>query len=241
MQEFRRRYALSIALALLLGTVFPQSIPAVSSRAPVALQISPTFSTVTFEVTKWSVLKQDGQFRKLAGEIDFDPADLTRARVDLTIDMKSLDTHDQTRDGVLLSDDFFDAAQYPTMTFKSVAIHPGAGPNLFDVAGDFTLHGITKRIKVPVTYLGLTDVPNAGQYAGFETEFTLDSHRVRGERNTLERRKAPDQQRSKGADSDRCNAQIKQTPTSPTDEPVYLDVIRKLGRDRDTYLAPIEQ
>jgi polyisoprenoid-binding protein YceI len=91
-----------------------------------------------------------------------------------TIDMKILDSQNETRDGVLLSDDFFDAAQYPTMTFKSVAIRPGAGPNSFDVAGDFTLHGITKRITVPVTYQGLKDVPNAGQYAGFETEFRLD-------------------------------------------------------------------
>jgi hypothetical protein len=94
---------------------------------------------------------------------------------------------------VLRSDDFFDVEKYPTLSFRSTEVAP-KGSDVLDVAGDLTIHGSTHHITIPVKVLGVRDVPNAGSYAAFETNFTIESPGLRRVGNALERRKSGDRQ-----------------------------------------------
>jgi polyisoprenoid-binding protein YceI len=135
--------------------------------------IRPVYTNVTFKITKWMVLPEQGQFRQFDGSVTYDPAHPERARIEMSIQAASIDTKDETRDGVLRSDDFFDVVHFPVLTFRSTSVRT-SGPDTLLVAGDFTLHGVTKRIRVLVTVRGVHKLPNVGQLAGFETSFTIN-------------------------------------------------------------------
>lgn len=90
----------------------------------------------------------EGGFRKVTGAVDV-PADgdLTKATIDVTIDMSSTYSDDEKLTGHLVSPDFFDVAKYPTATFKSTAITKTDDGYL--VTGDLDLHGVKKSINFP--------------------------------------------------------------------------------------------
>jgi polyisoprenoid-binding protein YceI len=135
--------------------------------------VSPDLSTVTFTVYKWTVLKEQGQFRNVSGHIQYDPARPQDSRVDVTVQTASLDTNNTGRDGVLRSDDFFDVQRYPTMRFVSRRVEPRPDRTLA-VSGDLTIHGVTKPIDVVVAVNGLNTIEHVGRLAGFETTFHID-------------------------------------------------------------------
>jgi len=93
-----------------------------------------------------------GGFGKFEGTVTVPDNDLTRAKIDLTIDMTSTysDVPDLTK--TMLGEDFFEVDTHPTSTFKSTAIKPTpAGGGLYDVTGNLNLHGVTKGITFPAT------------------------------------------------------------------------------------------
>jgi polyisoprenoid-binding protein YceI len=96
----------------------------------------------------------DADTKKVSGTIDVDPANLAAASVNLTVDTASLDSGMKMRDDDM-RDSYLETKKYPAATFKSTAvtgpasIAPGGSADL-RVAGDFTLHGVTRRIVVPV-------------------------------------------------------------------------------------------
>ena len=94
--------------------------------------------------------KVRGTFRDFAGTIDFDKAKPENSTVEFRIKATSVDTGIQKRDDHLRSPDFFDVATHPEIVFKSTKV-VAKGGNKFDVTGDFTLHGVTKQITLPVT------------------------------------------------------------------------------------------
>jgi polyisoprenoid-binding protein YceI len=148
-------------------------ISAAVHAEPIALEVSHTYTNVQFTIYKWSVLKQEGTFKDSSGEVVLDPDDPTRSRVQLTVAVASIDTRSSGRDRVLRGEDFFDADRYPAMTFVSTGISR-AGKDLFQVAGDLTIRGVTKHLTVPVRFFGMGSRPGAGTFAGFETDFTVD-------------------------------------------------------------------
>ncbi|WP_109488464.1 YceI family protein [Occallatibacter savannae] len=154
---------------LLFGSLIHASV---SSAAETYL-IRPVYTTVQFKITKWMVLPEQGQFREFDGTMNYDPAHPDQSNITMTVQASSIDTKDPTRDGVLRSDDFFDVARFPVLTFKSTSVHSN-GPNTLLVTGDFTVHGVTKRISFPVTVRGVHQLPKIGNLAGFETTFTIN-------------------------------------------------------------------
>jgi polyisoprenoid-binding protein YceI len=158
-------------MRLCLLSAFPFIISHVSSAQ--TYLIRPVYSTVTFNITKWMVLPEQGQFRQFDGTVTYDPAHADQSKIEMTIWAASIDTKEETRDGVLRSDDFFDVARYPTLTFRSTAVR-AISPNNLQVTGDLTIRGVTKRISVPVTVRGVHELPNIGQLAGFDTSFTIN-------------------------------------------------------------------
>jgi len=130
--------------------------------------IRPVYTNISFSIIKWGVFKEEGVFRDFTGTLDYDPAHPERARIDIVVQASSLDTKDDTRDGMVRSDDFLDVARYPTLAFHSTHIDGNS------VTGDLTIHGITRRIRFVVRSLGVREIPKIGRLAGFETSFTIN-------------------------------------------------------------------
>jgi polyisoprenoid-binding protein YceI len=107
-------------------------------------QIDAAHSDVGFSVRHLMVSNVKGHFTGVSGAVALDEKDLSRSRVEATIDVATVATGDAKRDEHLQSADFFDAAKYPKMTFKSKAVRKTA--NGWQIVGDFTLHGVTREV-----------------------------------------------------------------------------------------------
>jgi polyisoprenoid-binding protein YceI len=85
-----------------------------------------------------------GQFGTVSGTVEYDPKNVAATKIDATVGVTSVDTQEPKRDDHLRSPDFFDAAKFPNMTFKSKSVKNVAADG-FDVVGDLTIHGVTKE------------------------------------------------------------------------------------------------
>ncbi|MEK6375437.1 MAG: YceI family protein [Acidobacteriota bacterium] len=115
--------------------------------------IDSSHSEAAFKVRHW-MSRVSGKFADVSGVVNIDRSKPTASSVDLTIKATSIDTGVAKRDGHLRTADFFDVEKFPDITFKSTKIAPSAKKDVFDVTGDFTMHGVTKQITVPVEVLG---------------------------------------------------------------------------------------
>jgi polyisoprenoid-binding protein YceI len=135
-------------------------------------QIDKSHSEATFQV-RHLLTKVRGRFSEFEGTIDVDEAQHERGSVSLTIQAASIDTNEPARDAHLRSADFFAVDEFATLTFTSTQIVP-AGGDRFNVTGDLTIRGVTKRIVVPVTLLGKATDPWGNERLAFEAEFTIN-------------------------------------------------------------------
>jgi polyisoprenoid-binding protein YceI len=152
---------------LTLGLTLALAAPALADT----YAIDKNHSEAAFQV-RHILTKVRGTFRDFSGTINFDKAKPESSSVEFVIKATSIDTGTQKRDDHLRSPDFFDVAKYPEITFKSTKV-VSKGNGKFDVTGDFTMHGVTKQITLPVTFLGEQKFMN-GTKAGFETGLTIN-------------------------------------------------------------------
>jgi polyisoprenoid-binding protein YceI len=171
----RTKHAASFVLAIVFGLTIlsPPCSNAQQGSEAKTYRISKSYTTLAFTAVKWMVFKEEGLFQDYSGTITYDPKDPARSAIDVTVQSASLDTRNDIRDGVLRSDDFFDVKKYPTLSFRSTQVAM-SGTDQLDVTGDLTIHGITKRITVPAKIIGARVMPGIGDFAGFETTFTID-------------------------------------------------------------------
>ena len=119
------------------------------------------------------VTKVRGQFGAFSGTATIDEATPASSKVDLTIDVTSIDTGNADRDGHLKSPDFFDAEKYPTITFKSTKVE-AAGDKKLRVIGDLTIKGVTKQVVLDTTINKVGEQPMAKRAAaGFDATTTI--------------------------------------------------------------------
>jgi polyisoprenoid-binding protein YceI len=111
--------------------------------------IDPAHSTVGFSVPHLVVSEVDGQFKKWSGKAQLDDADLTKSSVEFAAETASIDTGEPKRDEHLKSAEFFDAAKFPQLTFKSTKISK-AGKG-YKLKGELTIHGVTKEVTLDAT------------------------------------------------------------------------------------------
>jgi polyisoprenoid-binding protein YceI len=111
-------------------------------------------SSVDFTVRHLLVSKVRGRFTKWSGRLEIDEQDLTRSRVDVEIDVASVDTHEPQRDAHLRSADFFEADKHPQIVFKSKRVEAKSADHLA-VAGDLTIRGVTREVVLDVERGGL--------------------------------------------------------------------------------------
>ncbi|RPI51106.1 MAG: polyisoprenoid-binding protein [Acidobacteria bacterium] len=136
------------------------------------LEIDRSHSEVAFQV-RHLLSKVRGRFTDFAGTIDFDNAHPQSSRIDVTIQAASIDTAESDRDKHLRSADFFEVETFPTLTFTSTSVTP-RGDNRYDVAGDLTIHGVTRQVTLPASVLGSMQDPWGNEKFGFEAELTIN-------------------------------------------------------------------
>ena len=120
------------------------------------------------------ISRVSGRFQDFTGTIVGDPAKPTEAKVEFTLKAASIDTDQDDRDKHLRSAEFFDVEKFPEITFKSTKITPTSGKNKYDIAGKLTIHGVTRDVTIPVTYLGSVVDPWKNEKFGFEITTTLN-------------------------------------------------------------------
>jgi polyisoprenoid-binding protein YceI len=135
--------------------------------------IDKVHSAAEFKI-RHMVSQVGGKFDDFGGTVNFDKANPAASSVEFTIQTASIDTGTPDRDKHLRSADFFDVEKYPTLTFKSTKITPGSSKDTYNVTGNLTMHGVTKTVTLPVTFLGFVKDPWGNERAGFELETTLN-------------------------------------------------------------------
>jgi len=166
-----KRMLFTLFAVSLLSIVLPK---ADTHAQPLLLTIRHEDSQVGFSVFKWAVFKEEGQFKDFEGTIRFDPKNPAATTVDFTIQAASIDSRNGGRDRALRSPDFFHVERYPTLTFKSTRAR-AIDNTTFEIEGDLTIRGTTKRITAPVKVLGVNDTGREiGTLVGFETSFVVN-------------------------------------------------------------------
>jgi polyisoprenoid-binding protein YceI len=150
------------------------SLAMVVSAQAQTWNIDPVHSHVGFAVRHLVIAKVDGVFKDYAGAVtNFDGKDVTKGAVDITIQIPSISTDNDQRDTHLKSPDFFDAAKFPTMTFRSKKIVMGTGDK-FTMIGDLTMKGVTKEVTLDCTLNGTIVDPQGNTRAGFSATTTIN-------------------------------------------------------------------
>jgi polyisoprenoid-binding protein YceI len=146
-------------------------LPAAVAAQPVVYKADPVHSSVTFTIRHF-VSEVDGRFKDFDGTIKYDAQHPADSSVQFTVQAASISTGNDDRDKHLKSPDFFDAAKFPALSFASTKV-VAKGANAFDVTGNLTIHGVTKTVTVPASFLGTVKMQK-GEKAGFQASFTLN-------------------------------------------------------------------
>jgi polyisoprenoid-binding protein YceI len=129
-------------------------------------KIDPTHSEVKFKVKHLVVSTVTGHFNNFSATAET-PGDFSDAKISFEADVDSIDTKNAQRDGHLKSPDFFDAANYPKLTFVSKSLNKKSD-NEFELLGDLTIRGTKKETKLDVVYNGTVQGFGGVEVAGFE-------------------------------------------------------------------------
>jgi polyisoprenoid-binding protein YceI len=157
----------TILPALLLSL----ALPSLALATPQVFKVDPDHSSVGFTIRHF-VSTVPGRFKEFEGTIKYDRQNPAASSVEFTIQAASIDTDNADRNNHLKSPDFFDVQKFPTLTFTSTAVQ-AKDANTLSVNGNLTIHGVTKPVTIPVSFLGTVKTPK-GDKAGFETAFTID-------------------------------------------------------------------
>ena len=126
-----------------------QQRPQPPPLGPTEWRIDANHSAANFSVRHLMVSTVRGQLGRISGTLEYDGKDVRSIKADVTIDVKGITTQNERRDNHLRSDDFFDVATHPTITFKSKRIEP-AGDGRFRMVGDLTIRGTTKEVALDI-------------------------------------------------------------------------------------------
>ena len=155
--------------ALLLLALAPLAMASKSNiAAKETFNIDSVHSTAIFRVQHLGAGNFYGRFNELGGTIEWDAEG--GPSFDVSIKIESVDSGNEALDKHLKNADFFDAKQFPTMTFKSTSAKKMGDD--WKVMGEMTMHGVTKAVEVDMEFVGRADI-GRGDRVGFETTFTV--------------------------------------------------------------------
>jgi len=136
--------------------------------------IEPNHTRVLFSVDHMGFSTYYGEFTATSGTLDLKNPDPAGSTLAISIQTGSVSTSNARLDGELKDADWFDAAKFPSITFKSTSVKP-TGPDTADVAGDLTLHGVTKPVVLKVKLHGAGQNPMSKKTTiGFDVTGSID-------------------------------------------------------------------
>ncbi len=143
-----------------------------SAFAADAYKIDPNHSSVTFQYTHFGFSHPTGKFMNAVGTVNLDKADPSKSSVEVSFDIAGVNTGVPALDAHLKTPDFFDAAKFPTATFKSTKVVV-TGKDTAKVTGDLTIHGVTKPVTLDVKLNKLDLNMMKKEDAGFTATATI--------------------------------------------------------------------
>ena len=158
-----RTAVLALALAVSFG----------ATAKPVSYQIDPGHTMVLASWSHFGFSHPTANFGDASGTLVYDADDVTKSSVEVTLPLSGLDTFVPKLDEHLKSADFFDAAKYPTITFKSNMVHDMGGGKLM-IMGNLTVHGVTKPVTLDATLNKTGEHPmSKAPTVGFDATTTI--------------------------------------------------------------------
>lgn len=162
-----------IAMSLLgLSALLP------AQAADYVIDTEKAHAFIDFRIQHLGFSWMSGRFNDFSGNFSYDPAQPEASAIDVTIDVGSVDTNFAERDKHL-REKFLHTNDYPQATFKSTSFEQKDDGTLV-MTGDFTLHGVTNELVIPVEKVGEGDDPWGGYRVGFvgETKFTIADYGI---------------------------------------------------------------
>ena len=154
----------------LLGLTAAAWLSAASALAADVYKIDPAHTSVGFSVRHMGVSNVKGHFDDFSGSVVLEDGSIREATA--TIQVKSVNTGIEKRDSHLRTADFFEAAKYPEITFKSKKVEKSGDQTI--LIGDFTMRGVTKVLRLPVTVNGPVKDPQGHSRIGLEAKTTVN-------------------------------------------------------------------
>lgn len=131
--------------------------------------MDPSHSEVTFKVKHMMITNVTGTFDAFEGTVEKTEESFENANISFSADIASISTRNEQRDGHLKSEDFFNAAEFPKLSFQSTHLK-NVGGNRFELSGNLTLKGVTQLVTLNVEHTGVVVDPYGQTKAGFEIE-----------------------------------------------------------------------
>lgn len=135
--------------------------------------LDPTHSEVGFKVKHMMFTNVSGKFNNYAVELSNEDDDFSTSEIAFSADINTIDTNNTDRDNHLKSGDFFDAENFPKMTFKSTAIEKKSDSD-YSVSGELTIKDVTKPVTLNLEYSGLMKDPWGNIKAGLSIETKIN-------------------------------------------------------------------
>jgi polyisoprenoid-binding protein YceI len=128
--------------------------------------VDPAHSSVNFQVKHLAISKVNGSFGSFTGTFSFTEGNPESWQAEATIEIASVDTGNKDRDDHLRTGDFFDAEQFPTMTFKSTGVKMSSASE-GKLTGELTMRGVTKPVVLDLEYYGSATDSWGNERVGF--------------------------------------------------------------------------
>lgn len=158
-------------LAMTILSALVLAVP--SAFAGDTYQLDPVHSSFLFRVKHLGVSYSYGRFNESSGAFTIDSADPTKNSIEIQVKTESVDTANAARDKHLKGPDFFNATEFPTMTFKSTSFKKKDNGK-YEVTGDLTIHGVKKQVTAEAELVGTGKGMKGEQRAGWETTLVIN-------------------------------------------------------------------
>lgn len=156
-----------------LTTIIAALFISVVSFAQNTWKVDPSHSKVGFSVSHLVISEVEGDFKTFDGSFENSGSDFSNAKISFSVDINSINTDNDQRDGHLKSEDFFYAEKYPKMTFESTSFKK-KGKDTYELKGQLTMRGVTKTVTFDVKYGGQAVDGYGNTRAGFTATTTLN-------------------------------------------------------------------
>ena len=162
---------ITTVLVLAIPQTSTSAVPPVRDTTPAVWQIDAGHSDISFRIRHF-MSRVRGTFNQWEGTITADTSRWDAASVNVSIQTASIDTRHDRRDSDLRSDNFFDAANHPSIIFQSTRVE--AQGNELRIHGNLTIRGVTRPVVLEGRFLGSSSSPQGGARIGFEASTTIN-------------------------------------------------------------------